>query len=251
MTNRFAGKSILVTGGGSGIGQAAAHAFAGEGASVVVAGRDTDKLEHTVKLIEADGGQATAIMADITKEDQVRQLVEATVAKYGGLDVAFNNAGRFGGGQLSEIDYDTWASVLDVNLTGLWLSMKHEIHAMRPHGGAIINIGSNLGAHVTVPGTGAYAASKAAVSVLTRTAAREYVPHGIRINAVSPGAVDAPMSLAAGETPYDRHERVKDSIPLGRVASVDEVTSAVLWLASDESGSVVGHDLVIDGAVSA
>jgi NAD(P)-dependent dehydrogenase (short-subunit alcohol dehydrogenase family) len=249
--DRFTGKTVLVTGGGSGIGRAAAQAFAAEGASVVVAGRNAERLDHSVKLIEADGGKASSIEADVTKEDQVRQLVEAIVARHGGLDVACNNAGLFGGGSIAEIDHDTWAQVIDVNLTGVWLSMKHEIPAMRERGGAIVNVGSNIGAHFTKPGAGPYAAAKAGVSALTRVAAREAIGDGVRINAVSPGAVDAPMSLGVGETSRDRHERLKDFIPLGRVAALDEVTSAILWLASDESGSMVGHDLVIDGGVAA
>lgn len=249
--DRFTGSVALVTGGGRGIGQAAACAFAREGARVVVAGRNTEQLEETVKLIESEGGKANSFQADVTKEDQVNDLMADTVARHGGLDVAFNNAGMLGTGAVDELDYDTWTNVIDVNLTGIWLSMKHEIPAMRQRGGgAIVNMGSNLGAHLAMPGIAAYGASKAAVSALSRTAAREAIEHGIRINVISPGFVDAPMSLLPGETRDDRHERAKGSVPLGRVASLREITSTVLWLTSDESGSVVGHDLVIDGGTT-
>jgi NAD(P)-dependent dehydrogenase (short-subunit alcohol dehydrogenase family) len=251
MNSRFAGKVALVTGGGTGVGRAAARAFADEGASVVVAGRDTEQLDQTVELIAADGGKALAVSTDVTQEDQVANLVAETVEHHGRLDVAFNNAGVIAMGVVDELDAETWRNVVDINLTGVWLSMKHEIRAMRDRGGGtIVNMGSNLGAHLALPGTGAYGAAKAGVSALTRTAAREAIEHGIRINVISPGFIDAPMSLAPGETPEDRHERAKDAVPLGRVASLDEVTSAVLWLAAEESGSVVGHDLVIDGGTT-
>lgn len=142
-------------------------------------------------------------------------------------------------------------AVIQTNLTGLWLCMKHEIALMQTHGGgAIVNMAANIGAHMTIPYLGAYTASKAAVSALTRVAALEHIQDGIRINAVSPGLVDTEMSLLPGETRAQRDERIKGAIPLGRVADPAEVANAVLWLASDEASFVVGHDLVIDGAAS-
>lgn len=130
--------------------------------------------------------------------------------------------------------------------------MKHEIAQMRDHGGGtIVNMASSIGAHMTLPGMGAYAATKAAVSVLTRTAAQEHIGDGIRINAVSPGPVDTWMSRLPGETDGGRDARMKDSLPIGRVATTDEVAAAVLWLAAPESGFAVGHDLVLDGGATA
>jgi NAD(P)-dependent dehydrogenase (short-subunit alcohol dehydrogenase family) len=250
MGARFAGKVVLVTGGSSGIGRATARAFAAEGATVVVAGRDEQRLASAVKEI---GGSASAIVADVTDSTDVARMVETVVTRHGGLDVAFNNAGILGepapAGDLRE---DVFDAVVGTNLTGTWLCMKHEIAHMRAHGGgAIVNMASNIGAHGRIPGLAAYAASKAAVSVLTRTAARDHVREGVRINAVSPGPTDTGMSLRPGETDADRAERLETAIPLGRVGATAEVAAAVLWLASDEAGFTVGHDLVVDGGATA
>jgi NAD(P)-dependent dehydrogenase (short-subunit alcohol dehydrogenase family) len=252
MTTRFAGKIAFVTGGGSGIGRATALAFAREGARVVVAGRSHDTLEQTVKLIAEDGGQASAVTADVSRAAEVARAVDTVVRRHGGLDIAVNNAGVFGSGALADFDEADWNSMLAVNVTGVWLSMKHEISAMRERGGgAIINLSSTIGAHGRVPFLGAYAATKAAVSVLTRTAARECIGDGIRVNAVSPGPMDTTMSLRPGESPGDRARRLRDSLPAGRVGRLEEAAAAVLWLASDESGFTVGHDLVVDGGATA
>jgi NAD(P)-dependent dehydrogenase (short-subunit alcohol dehydrogenase family) len=230
MATRFKDKVALVTGGGSSpIGRATALAFAREGASVVVAGRRPEPLSRTVGLIEAEGGRA-----------------------FGGLHVAFNAAGVLGTpGPLAELDEESFSAVW-ANPKGIWLSMKYELAHMRAHGGgAIVNMASTIGAHMTLPGMGAYAASKAAVSTLTRTAAQEHIGEGIRINALSPGPVDTWMSRLPGESDADRDERMKGSLPIGRVASVEEIADAVLWLASPQSSFSVGHDLVLDGGATA
>lgn len=253
MSARFTGKVALVTGGGSGIGRATAIALAGEGAAVVVAGRTASDLDETVAHIEKAGGTATAVVADVTREEDVARLVATTVERHGGLDVAVNNAGVFGqAGPVAELDADTFRHVFDVNVTGVFLAMKHQIAHMRGNGGgAIVNVSSNIGNHVRLPGVGAYAASKGAVSVLTRAAALDHVGDGVRINAVSPGANDGPMSFQPGETAEQRDARIAPRIPLGRVGAMHEVTGAILWLASDEAGFAVGTDLVIDGGASA
>jgi NAD(P)-dependent dehydrogenase (short-subunit alcohol dehydrogenase family) len=253
VTTRFADHVALVTGGGSGIGRHTARTLAGEGATVVVAGRNKDTLCETVRQIEMEGGSASAVVADVTNEADVECLIAATVARHGGLHVAVNCAGTLRApAPVAALDRETWHAVLETNLTGVWLSMKHEIGHMRVHGGGtIVNVASNIGAHMRVPTLGAYAAAKAGVSALTRTAAREYIADGVRINAVSPGPIDTPMSLRPGETSVERAARLSSTLPIARVGALDEVVATILWLASREAGFVVGHDLVLDGGATA
>lgn len=248
----FSGKVVLVTGGGGGIGATTARAFARLGASVVVSGRSQSPLDDTVRLITAEGGQAHAIPADVSVDAQVADLVAGTVVRYGRLDVACNLAGYFAPpAKLADLDEATWASMFAVNVTGLWLCLKQEINYMRVNGGGVIvNAVSNVGAHATRPGLGAYGASKSAAATLTRTAALEYIADGIRINAVSPGPTDTPMSMRPGETPTDRDIRVAAALPIGRVGRTEEIAAAITWLASPNAAFVVGHDLVIDGGAT-
>ncbi|MFD0038711.1 SDR family NAD(P)-dependent oxidoreductase [Streptomyces anulatus] len=254
MSARFTGKAVLVTGAGSGIGRAVALAFAAEGASVVAAGRTAAPLDETVALIEKEGGSAVAVTADVTRSEDVRALVRRTVEHFGSLDVAVNNAGVFrGGAPVADLPEEDWRTLLDINVTGVLLSLQAEIARMRdqPTGGAIVNIASNLGAHSRIPGVAGYLTTKAAVSALTRAAALDHIADGIRINAASPGATATTMSLLPGETEAGRAARMKDASPLGRVSSTAEVAAAVLYLASPDAASVVGSDLVIDGGASA
>lgn len=253
MSYRFAGKVVLITGGGSGIGRVTASAFAREGAMVVVSGQTTDTLVATVKEIEAAGGAADHVVADVTDADQVRSLVETVVTRHGGLNAAVNNAGTFGQpGSIADLDRSDLDAVMTVNVAGTWLCMKYEIAHMRANGGGVIvNVASNIGAHGRRPNLATYAASKAAVSVLTRNAALDHIADGIRINAVSPGATDTRMSLRPGETDADRAARLATAVPLGRVGTREEVASAILWLASDDAAFAVGHDLVLDGGATA
>ncbi|CAL9452465.1 Glucose 1-dehydrogenase 2 [Streptomyces sp. enrichment culture] len=254
MTSRFTGRTALVTGGGSGIGRAVALAFATEGANVVVAGRRREPLEETVALVEEAGGKALAVTADTARAADVQAVVDAAVDRFGSLDVAVNNAGVFRGGQpVADLAEDDWRTQLDINLTGVFLALRAEVHRMRtqPAGGAIVNIASTFGMHERRPGATAYAATKAAVSALTRGAALDHIADGVRINAVSPGATATSMSLQPGETEAGRAERMRSKVPLGRVSAVEEVAAAVLYLASDEAASLVGTDLVVDGGQTA
>ncbi|MFD4553037.1 SDR family NAD(P)-dependent oxidoreductase [Streptomyces sp. NPDC058469] len=257
---RFTDRTALVTGAGSGIGRAIALAFAAEGANVVVAGRRREPLDETVALIEAGvgtqggGGKAFAVTADVSKAVDAHALVQAAVDRYGSLDVAVNNAGIFRGGRpLADLTEEDWRTQLDINVTGVFLALQAEIRQMRaqPSGGAIVNVASTFGVHASSPGAAAYAASKAAVAVLSRGAAVDHIREGVRINVVSPGATDTPMSLRAGETEADRAERVRATLPLGRISATSEVAAAVLYLASDDAASVVGTDLVVDSGATA
>jgi NAD(P)-dependent dehydrogenase (short-subunit alcohol dehydrogenase family) len=247
--HRFTGRTVLVTGAGSGIGRAIALAFAAEGARVVAAGRRIEALEETVALAGKAGGTAVARVADVSRAADVEALVRGVAEEFGSLDVAVNNAGVFRGGPVAEMPEEDWRELFDINVTGVFLALRAEVTQMRTQerGGAIVNVSSNLGRHKQVPGATAYAASKAAVTSLTRGAALEYIADGVRINTVSPGASDTAMSLNPGETEADREVRMKDESPVGRVSSTEEVAAAVLYLASDAAGSVVGTDLVIDG----
>ncbi|MEU8438378.1 SDR family oxidoreductase [Streptomyces sp. NPDC029216] len=251
--NRFTGKTVLVTGAGTGIGRAVALAFAAEGARVVAAGRTVAPLEETVALIAAAGGTAAAVPADVTDSVRLAALVRETADRFGGLDIAVNNAAVLRGTvPAADITEEDWDEVLRTNVTGVWLAMKHEIAHMRENGGGVIvNVSSNLGAHTRIPNAAAYVTSKAAVAALTRAAALDHIREGIRINAVSPGATAAPMSLRQGETEADRAERIKGENPLGRLAEAEEVAAAVLYLASPQAGAVVGTDLVVDSGSSA
>ncbi|MEU0938274.1 SDR family oxidoreductase [Embleya sp. NPDC005971] len=253
MSARFTAKTVLVTGAGSGAGREIALAFAREGAAVVAAGRTAAPLAETVRLIEAEGGRGAAVTADVTDSASLAALVARTVELFGGLDVAVNNAGVIQGvGPLADLDEADFRATLDINVTGTWLSMKHEIGYMRANGGgAIVNISSNLGAHARLANLGAYVTSKAAVSTLTRNAALDHIGDGVRINAVSPGPLATSMSLRPGETEAERADRMKGENPSGRVGALAELAAAVLYLASDEAGFAVGTDLVLDGGASA
>ncbi|MDG9721286.1 MULTISPECIES: SDR family NAD(P)-dependent oxidoreductase [unclassified Streptomyces] len=253
-TQRFTDRTALVTGAGSGIGRAVALGLAAEGAHVVVAGRRSEPLDETVALIEAAGGKALAVTADVTRSADVRAVVDAAVQHFGSLDVAVNNAGVFhGGSPVADLSEEDWHAQLDINVSGVFLALRAEVRQMRaqPGGGTIVNIASTFGVHKRSPGATAYAATKAAVSVLTRGAALDHIADGVRINAVSPGATATSMSLLPGETEAGRAERMRSETPLGRVSSVAEVAAAVLYLASDDAASVVGIDLVVDGGQTA
>ncbi|MDV9169066.1 SDR family oxidoreductase [Streptomyces sp. W16] len=240
--HRLTDRVALVTGGGSGIGRATAPAFAREGATVAVAGPEPEDLEQTVKLIRQAGGPASPVTADLTRGPDVIRVVRTTVERHGGLHVAFNNSGVTGPVRpVADLCEVTWSDVLATNLTGVWLCVKHEVRHMREHGGGVIvNTACNVGVHGRLPAFGAYAASNAALSALTRTAAREYISEGIRINAVSPGRTGTEKSGRAEAT----------ASRAGRGATPEEIANTVLRLASDESESAVGHDLVPAGGVS-
>lgn len=246
------GKVALVTGAASGIGRAAALAFAREGALVVTADRDTAGGEITVQAVRSAGGQATFRRCDVTSEDDVRALVEAVVDAHGRLDCAHNNAGITGAmGAVHELERDAWEHTLTVNLTGVFLCMKHELVQMQAQGsGAIVNTASAAGL-VGVPGLAPYCASKHAMIGLTKTAALENAAAGIRVNAVLPGSIDTPMLQGYMGLGPAVEKAIKAGQPGGRLGLPEEIAEAVVWLCSDRASFVTGTPMLVDGGAVA
>ncbi|WP_416841186.1 SDR family oxidoreductase [Haloferax sp. DFSO52] len=246
--SQFDSTVAVVTGAGSGIGQATAMAFAAEGASVVVADIDAEGGAETVSAIEAAGGAATFVEADVTDDDSVANMVETAVSEYGRLDFACNNAG-IGGAQkpTADLSFDEWEQVIDVNLNGVWRSIKYEIPAMlESDGGVVVNMASILG-KVGFENASAYVASKHGVVGLTKTAAQEYAQQGIRVNAVCPGFIDTPLLAAGGLDDPEARKGIEALHPMNRLGSVDEIASAVVWLCSDGASFTTGETLTVDG----
>jgi NAD(P)-dependent dehydrogenase (short-subunit alcohol dehydrogenase family) len=248
----FRDRVAVVTGAGAGMGLATARAFAASGAAVALADRDEEALERATAKLTAEDHRALGVVCDVSDEEQVAGLVERTVADFGRLDFAFNNAGI----QAPPTDAaDEPAELFDrvnaVNLRGVWACMKHELRQMRAQGsGAIVNC-SSLGGLVGLPGRAAYHASKHGVLGLTKSAALEYASRGIRINAICPGTIETPMvadMLATGE--LDMDEAIANQ-PIARLGQADEIAAAVLWLCSPGSSFVLGVALPLDGGYTA
>jgi NAD(P)-dependent dehydrogenase (short-subunit alcohol dehydrogenase family) len=249
--HQLSGKVAIVTGASSGIGYEAAKLFAHEGAKVVVTARRQAELNALVDDIENSGGQAIAVAGDIQDERLARALVETAVGRYGGLDIAFNNAGTVGqGAPVADLSVETWSDVLATNLTSAFLGAKHQIPAMiKRGGGSIIFTSTFVGYTVGFPGMGAYAASKAGLTGLTQVIAVEYASHGIRANALLPGGTDTPMGRTVINTPEMR-AFVEGLYALKRLARPEEIARSALYLASDASSFTTGSCLIVDGGVS-
>jgi NAD(P)-dependent dehydrogenase (short-subunit alcohol dehydrogenase family) len=240
---------VLITGGNSGIGKATAVRFARQGARVVIAARRVEEGESTVAEIRQDGGDAMFVRTDVSQAADAEAVVRRTVAEYGRLDCAFNNAGVSGGGLLHEISEADWDRMIDVNLKGVWLGMKYQIIQMLSQGGgAIVNDSSVAGLTGYVRST-VYSASKHGVIGLSKSAALQYRDKGIRINIVCPGMIMTPMIERAFAIP-GVEEWFRSKVA-GRGGNPDEIAQAVTWLCSDAASYVTGAALPIDGGLSA
>lgn len=252
MAGRLDSKVALVTGGGSGIGRSSALAFARDGAKVVVADVDVPGGEETVQRIESAGGEAVFVKTNVSRASEVATLIEKGVATYGRLDCALNNAGIQGDlKQTAECSQENWDRIIGINLTGVWLCMKHEIpHMLNQGRGAIVNTSSNFGL-VGSNGMPAYSASKHGVLGLTKTAALEYAKSGIRVNAVCPGPVQTPLVDKILSAQPDLADEIIESIktrePVGRMGKPEEIAEAVIWLCSDAASFVTGTAMAVDG----
>jgi NAD(P)-dependent dehydrogenase (short-subunit alcohol dehydrogenase family) len=249
--NSLAGKVAIVTGASSGIGRATAKLFAAEGASVVVAARGRPGLDRVVEEIEAAGGQAVAVAGDVRDEALAQALVDTARERFGGLDIAVNNAGTLGEmAPIAELSTTGWRACIDANLTSAYLGAKYQVPAMVARGGgSLIFTSTFVGTTVGFPGMSAYAASKAGVIGLAKVIAAEYGAQGVRANAVLPGGTDTPMGREVITSPEMR-AFVENMHALKRLAAPEEIASSILHLASDAASFITGTAFLVDGGVS-
>jgi NAD(P)-dependent dehydrogenase (short-subunit alcohol dehydrogenase family) len=242
---------VLVTGALTGIGRATAVAFAKKGAQVVIAGRRDEAGNALVKELRSLGAEAEFINTDVRKDDDVRNLIDKTVARFGRLDVAVNNAGTEGKvGPITDQTAESYAATFDTNVLGVLLSNKHEVRAMQKQGsGSIINISSTYG-HEGAAGASVYIGSKHAVEGITKSVALEAVKSGIRVNAVAPGPIDTGMLTRFTGTPENK-AALASTVPMERLGHPEEIANAIVFIASDEASFITGHVLNVDGGHSA
>jgi len=247
----FSGKVALVTGAAAGMGLATAKAFAEAGAAVVLADYKVEAVKAAAQNLVAAGHKAIAVSCDVSDDAQVAAMVDRTIAEFGRLDAAFNNAGVMARIlPTAESTREDWDRVIGINLRGVWSSMKHELRHMERQGsGAIVN-NASVGALTGNPGIGSYIASKHGVVGLTRTAALEYIKKGIRVNAVNPGLIDTHVARDVVNGNEQAYAEIAKHVPIGRAGRPEEIASAVLWLCSPGASYVVGHALTVDGGMT-
>jgi NAD(P)-dependent dehydrogenase (short-subunit alcohol dehydrogenase family) len=247
----FSGQVALVTGAASGMGLATAQAFAEAGAAVALADFNEDAVKAAAQKLVAAGHKAIAIGCDVSDDAQVEAMVDRTVAEFGRLDAAFNNAGVMAKiAPTADSTREEWDRVIGINLRGVWSCMKHELRQMERQGsGAIVN-NASVGALTGNPGIASYIASKHGVVGLTRTAALEYVKRGIRVNAINPGLIDTQVGRDVFHGDEKVYEETAKQVPIGRAGRPEEIASVVLWLCSPGASYVVGHALTVDGGMT-
>lgn len=249
MSKRFEQMTVAITGGGSGIGRAAALAFGALGARVAIGGLEADELETTFSTLEGEGVAARATPFDVRKADEVSRFIKDAVSAFGRLDVVVNCAGTSAVGELADMSEEEWDLVFDTNVKGVFLVSR----AATPHlvgtGGTVVNVASQL-AFAAVGGFAAYCASKAAVVHLTRAMALELIPKGVRVNCVCPGATDTPLlrrAFPGGVGPQGTLDELASAHPIGRLARPEEIAEAIVFLASPQASFAVGASLIVDG----
>lgn len=248
---RLEGKVAIITGGGTGIGKKTALRFAKEGAKVVVTDINLDSANQTAAEIKDARGSALALAHDVSKEEEWQQVVAQTVEQYEKVDILFNNAGIYMIKPLAEITLEDWNRLMSINVTGVFLGMKHVMPVMaKQQAGSVINASSIAGL-IGAPGHVLYGASKGAVRIMTKDAAIEYAATGVRVNSIHPGYIDTGMVSYASEATKHSKAELAQGVPTGRLGSVEDVSNMVLFLASDESGHVTGAEFVIDGGGTA
>jgi NAD(P)-dependent dehydrogenase (short-subunit alcohol dehydrogenase family) len=247
--SQFVGKVVLITGGNAGIGRAAALEFANQGAQVVVSGRREKEGRDVIDELEALGGEAIFVKTDVSKEREVKAMIERTLATFGRLDCAFNNAGIVQAPTpLPDQTEETYDQIMDVNVKGVWLSLKHEIPAMlKTGGGAIVN-NSSIGGLVGFAMAPVYVASKHAVIGLTKSVALEYATQHVRVNVVAPGTIETRMFR---DFAPEVRQMLESAHPMGRIGQPEEIASTVVWLCSDGASFVTGQTVPIDGGYTA
>ncbi|MFC1938565.1 SDR family NAD(P)-dependent oxidoreductase [Chloroflexota bacterium] len=238
------GKVAIVTGAGSGIGQATAILFAKEGAKVVVADCSREWGEKTVTMIKEVGCEATFVQTDVSREEEVKRMVKRAIDVYGKLDILHNNAGVSGKLAITtEVTNDTWEKCININLKGVWLGMKYAIPEMLKTGGSIVNTAS-MCADTALGGYSAYSASKGGIVALSRVTALEFVRQNIRVNCINPGTTNTALQRGLSKEASDT---AKAAIPMGRFAQPEEIAQVALFLVSDASSFITGQAIVVDG----